>query len=1023
MTEYSPEKVEKQVSEHWEKNNVKQKVRESTEGNEPFFLIDGPPYLNGSPHVGHMQGKVIKDVMLRFKQMQGHEVWDQAGFDTHGLPNELATEEELGIEDKNEIGDSISAKKFIEECRNRATSAKDDWQTVMEDLAIWQDFEDPYMTYDSDYIETAWWLLSKTDDQDLVYQGYKPIHWCPRCQTSLSGYEVTDEYQEIEDIAVFAKFPLENREEKLVIWTTTPWTIPSNMAVFTHPDYQYAVVEAEGEKLIIAEQLVERVMEKKGLEEEEYEIERTLIGSDLKGLKYRTPFLDDIPKQQELDEENGVHRVHNSTDLVTLEEGTGLVHAATGHGPEDYEKTRSLGLPVYSPLDEEGNYTEEAGDLEGENVLDVDPEIIERLDEKDLLFYSEEFRHEYPHCWRCKTELIYRAAEQWFIENEEVKQRMLEENEDVDWIPDSAQKRFHNFVEESPDWCISRQNYWGIPIPIWVNDETGEYQVIGSFEELEEKAGGLPENFDPHKHVVDDITWEGENGGTFRRIPDIFDVWFDSGIAPFASLHYPFEEEPFESMWPMDFITEASDQIRGWFYSLMFTGILGFDEAPYEKILFQGYVLDAEGEKMSKSLGNVVDPAEQLEKFGADLPRFYQLRLAPSWEQKNYDEEEIRNEIYRLFSVYWNTKEFLKTHGEEVERPEDLELEDKWILSRINSIADGADQKMDDCLFHELTRDIEDFIVKDLSRWYVKKVRDRIKDGDKAANWTLQNVLNKVNLLMAPFAPYITEKIYQELDGEELSVHMESYPEADEERIDKEIEERMEHAREIVEKSTKIRDENQYNLRWPAKRLVISTSNKEEEAIKEFKPLIKDMANVKKIEFGEVASQLTAEPDYSKLGPKFGENAEEVAQKIEELDHDQIEQLRDLGELELKKYQIEEEDVEITSETSEDVGSKSVEIGEIYLDLHMTDEIEDEAFVAEVVRAIQQGRKEAELKVEDTVNLSFSGDTKPIEEHESEIRDRMNVDEISYNGEEYTHSEEVDFQGRKARFRFSDPVA
>jgi len=438
MTEYNPEKLENEISQHWKENNIKEKVRKSTEGKEPFFLIDGPPYLNGSPHVGHMQGKVIKDVMLRFKQMQGYDVHDQAGFDTHGLPNELATEEHLGIEDKNEIGDSISAKKFIEECRKRATSAKDNWQNVMEDLAVWQDFKEPYMTFDKDYIETAWWLLQETEKQDLLYEGTKPIHWCPRCQTSLSGYEVTDEYQQIEDIAVFAKFPLENREEKLVIWTTTPWTIPSNMAVFTHPDYRYAIVQAEGEKLIIAEQLVERTMAKKGLEEDEYSIERTMIGSDLKGLKYKTPFLEDIPKQQELDEQSGVHRVHNSKELVTLEDGTGLVHAATGHGTEDYEETRPLGLPVFSPLDSEGNYTEEAGKLEGKNVLDVDPEIIELLEDKGLLFYSERFEHEYPHCWRCKTELIYRAADQWFIENEEVKQRMLEENEDVDWVPESA---------------------------------------------------------------------------------------------------------------------------------------------------------------------------------------------------------------------------------------------------------------------------------------------------------------------------------------------------------------------------------------------------------------------------------------------------------------------------------------------------------------------------------------------------------------------------------------------------------
>jgi isoleucyl-tRNA synthetase len=1021
MTDYNPNQLEEKISEHWENNNIKQKVRESTEGKEPFFLIDGPPYLNGSPHVGHMQGKVLKDVMLRFKQMQGYDVHDQAGFDTHGLPNELATEEHLGIEDKNEIGDSISAKKFIEECKKRATSAKDDWQTVMEDLAIWQDFEDPYMTYDPDYIETAWWLLQKTDEQDLLYEGRKPIHWCPRCQTSLSGYEVTDEYQEIEDIAVFAKFPLENREEKLVIWTTTPWTIPSNMAVFTHPDYQYAVVEAEGEKLIIAEQLVERVMEKKGLEEGDYEIERTMIGSDLKGLKYETPFLEEIPRQQELDEEDGIHRVHNSEELVTLDDGTGLVHAATGHGPEDYEETRPLGLPVFSPLDAEGNYTEEAGELEGENVLDVDPQVVEMLEEKGLLLHSEPFKHEYPHCWRCKTELIYRAADQWFIENEEVKNRMLEENEDVDWIPESAQKRFHNFVSESPDWCISRQNYWGIPIPIWVCDGCGEKEIIGSFDQLEEKIGELPENFDPHKHVVDDISWSCDCGGEYERIPDIFDVWFDSGIAPFASLHYPFEEQPFEDMWPMDFITEASDQIRGWFYSLMFTGILGFDEAPYEKVLFQGYVLDAEGEKMSKSLGNVVDPADQLDEYGADLPRFYQLRLAPPWEQKNYDPEEIENEIYRLFSVFWNTKEFLETYDSGAERPDELEVEDRWILSRINSINREASEKMDECVFHELTREIEDFVLEDLSRWYVKKIRSRLKSGDEAAEWTLRKVVEKTNLLLAPFVPYVSERIYQDLGGEEDSVHMESYPEAESEFINEELEDSMAVAREIVEKANMIRDENQYNLRWPAKRLTLSGDGLEEK-LSGFEDLIRDMANVKNIEYGDVASELVAEPEYSNLGPKFGEDAEKVAEKIEMLEHDQVEQLEEVGEIEIDGYDVTREDVEVKSETSENVSEKSFSEGNIYLDLHMDQEIEEEAFVAELIRAIQQKRKDEDLEVEDEVRLSLHGDAAELYEYRDRFEQRINVSGIVFEEEELEYSGEVEFKGRKAGFSFSRPV-
>ncbi len=1019
MADYNPQKIEDKIAQYWDENKVKQKVRESTEGNEPFFLIDGPPYLNGSPHVGHMQGKVIKDTMLRFKQMRGYDVHDQAGFDTHGLPNELATEEELGIEDKNEIGDSISAEKFINECKDRATSAKDTWQDVMEDLAVWQDFEDPYMTYDSDYIETAWWLLQKTDNQDLLYQGRKPIHWCPRCQTSLSGYEVTDEYQDVEDIAVFVKFPLEDREEKVVIWTTTPWTIPSNMAVFTHPDYVYAVVDTGDEKLVVAEQLVDTVMEKAGVEN--YEIERTLSGSDLKGLKYETPFIDDIPRQQELDEEDGVHRIHNSEELVTLEEGTGLVHAATGHGPEDYEETRPLGLPVFSPLDSEGYYTEEAGDLEGENVLEVDPEIVERLEEKELLLHSEPYQHEYPHCWRCKTELIYRAADQWFIENEEVKQRMLDENEKVDWMPDSAQKRFHNFVSESPDWCISRQNYWGIPIPVWVCEDCGEYEVIGSFDQLEEKIGELPEDFDPHKHVVDDISWSCECGGEKERIPDIFDVWYDSGIAPFASLHYPFEEQPFEDMWPMDFITEASDQIRGWFYHLMFAGILGFDEKPYEKILFQGYVLDAEGEKMSKSLGNVVDPAEQVEEYGADLPRFYQLRLAPPWEQKNYDETEIEEEIYRLMSVFWNTKEFYTTYvDEKPEEPEDLQVEDEWVLSRINSITEMAPEKVNSGRFHEITRELEDFILNDLSRWYVKKVRSRVKQGDEKAQWTLGTVLEQLNKLMAPFTPYITERVYQDL-GDGVSVHQEQYPEPEERFIDEDLEWYMELSREIVEKANKLRDEEEYNLRWPAKRLVISTDDETEQGLEPLLDLIEDMVNVKSIEFGEVASKLSAKPDYSSLGPKFGGSADEVANKIEELEHDQVEQLRDLGEIEVDGYDVTLDDVEVRSETRGDAHSKSFEAGEVFLDLEETDELIEEAFVSEVIRAIQEKRKEAGLQVHDRIKLSFQGEQEVLEKHLEDVESRMKIDEIVF-GEELEYGGTVEHRGLETEFSFSEPV-
>ncbi len=1022
---FEPIEVQSEISQYWKEHNIVEKVRESTEGNEEFILIDGPPYLNGAPHVGHMQGKVLKDVVLRFRQMQGYDVWDQAGFDTHGLPNELATEEELEIEDKNEIGKSISAEEFIKECRERATSAQDLWVGVMEDLAIWQDFEDPYLTYTNDYIESEWWLVKKAHEQGLLFQAEKPIHWCPRCQTSLSGYEVTDEYQEVEDTAIFVKFPLENREEKVVIWTTTPWTIPANMAVFVHPEFDYSRVEVDNEVLIIASQLVERVMEKSGYSEEEYEVLGSFKGIELQGKKYKHPFVDEIPNQKELDEEEKVHRVHTSEELVTLEEGTGLVHAASGHGQEDYEEAMKLDIPVYSPVDKEGVYTQEAGEFSGVYVFDAEEDINDRLREKNLMLHSEKYRHEYPHCWRCKTKLVYRAEDQWFIKNQEVKQRILEETEEeVNWIPDHIMKRFKNFVEKSPDWCISRQNYWGTPVPVWVCQECGEEEVVGSFDRLEELAGSLPEDFDPHKHVVDDITWECDCGGDYERVKDILDVWFDSGCAPFASMHYPFDDVP-EDRFPVDFITEASDQIRGWFYSLMFCGILGFDSRQFDEVLFQAHVLDEEGKKMSKSVGNVVDPVEQVEKYGSDIPRFYSMWVAAPWEQTKYDETEIEDEIYRFFSVFYNTKEFVDTYvenPEKLERPEELKEEDRWILSKTNHLIEDVSDKMENALFHEVTREIESFVLEDLSRWYVKVVRDRVKKGDDAAAWTLNEVVKKTNLLLAPIAPYTAEKVYQDLGGKEDSVHMESYPITDEEFMDRELEESMELVREMVQKAVKIRDEKQYSLRWPAKKMIVSTEDEVKYNLNDLIYIIKDMANVEEFEFGEVSTSLKARPDYSSIGPKFGEKAEKVANLLEGLDHSDVEQLRDTGTIRIDGFEVEEEDVEIVKETSENVRGKEFSGGRLYLDLNMTEEIKNKSFVREVVRAIQQKRKEEELEVSDKVKLNIKGDYEPVKDNKDLLEKRINLDEVVFGGEELSKTGEVEFKGLKISFSFSEPV-
>ncbi|MFP4045601.1 MAG: isoleucine--tRNA ligase [Candidatus Aenigmatarchaeota archaeon] len=1024
MENYDQKKIEEEIKEYWKKNDIQSKAEEKNKGKEKYFFIDGPPYMSGPPHVGHMQGKVLKDAVLRFKWMQGYDVWNQAGFDTHGLPIEVATEEEMGVKNKNEIGKSISAKKFIETCKEFATEAEGVWKDVMQELGVWQDFDNPYLTYQKDYIESVWWLFKQVQDQDLLYRAKKPIHWCPRCQTSLSGYEVTDEYKEIEDISIFVKFPLQDREEKIVIWTTTPWTIPANLAVMVHPEFEYARVKVDGEVLIMANQLVGKVMEEAGYEEDEYEIINTLYGSEIQGKKYVHPYLEEIPEQRRMDEDVAVHRIHTSRDLVTLEEGTGAVHIAPGHGVEDYQHTRSLGLPVFSPLDREGVYTEEAGELEGKYTLEANEEIVEQLEDKGYLLHSHMFRHEYPHCWRCKTQLLMRAAKQWFIKNERTKRRMLEENKEVEWIPGNTKERFRKFVEDSPDWCVSRQNYWGTPMPIWICDSCGEREVIGDFEELEEKLGELPDDFDPHKHMVDEMTWDCDCGGTYRRVEDVLDVWFDSGSAPMASLHYPFEEEPFESLWPMDFITEASDQIRGWFYSLLFCGILGFDETPYKKILFQGYVLDADGRKMSKSLGNVVDPVDQLEKFGADLPRYYSLRVAPPWEQTKYDEEEIENEIYRLFSVYWNVKQFFESYEQETGgvKDGDLEVEDRWILSRLNSYVKKAPEMIENGMFHKLTRELEDFIVKDVSRWYVKKIRKRVKRGDRAAISTLREVIMKTNKLLAPFVPHITEKVYLDLEGTKESVHLEDYPKPEEKRIDRDLEEGMEIAREVIENASRIRDENDYNLRWPAKKLIISTEDETKEKLEEMKGLLEEMANVKEVGFGEVTTKMTAKPNYAELGPQFGDKTEEVARLIRELEHEQLEQLKNTGEIEINGYVVEEKHVKIHSETEEGVGEKKFSQGQIYLDLHMTEEIKKEAYTREAIRAIQQKRKEVGLNVEDKVDLAVYGNVEPLRDFEQLFRERIELRNLEFEEREMEYKGELEFEDWKAKFGFSKPV-
>ncbi|MDY6769007.1 MAG: class I tRNA ligase family protein, partial [Candidatus Nanohaloarchaea archaeon] len=690
--------------------------------------------------------------------------------------------------------------------------------------------------------------------------------------------------------------------------------------------------------------------------------------------------------------------------------------------PEDYEVVKEYDIPVFSPLDEEGCYTEEGGTYEGQNVYDANPDIVDDLDAHGYLFHAEKVSHEYPHCWRCKSRIIYRAARQWFLEIDPIKDTMIEENREVEWYPETAgSKRFHNWLEGAHDWCISRQNYWGVPVPVWECTDCDEREVVGSFAQLEDRAGELPEDFDPHKHVVDDIDWACDCGGTMERVPDIIDVWADSGCAPFASLHYPFEEEEFERKHPMNFIVEGSDQIRGWFYSLMFCSATLFDEAPYEQVLLQAFVLDEEGEKMSKSLGNVVDPQDVMDDLGADVPRFWVMENSKQWENAKVSMDEIREETRPVLNTYWNTAQFLSNYATgEVERPDDLETEDEWLLSRLHGLLHPAADLYDTCHYHEFCREFEEFVVEDLSRWYVKLVRDRVKDGDAAAVWTLRHALEQVTLAVAPITPHLTEDVYQDLFGDEASVHMEAFPDGDRDEVDREMEAQMETVRDLVDTVNAVRDSEGMNLRWPAKKIVLSVTEEAKQAVERFEHVVKDRANVKEVEFGSVETKLVAEPNYEEIGPRFGEDADAVARYITEMEPEQIEQLQATGEIWLDDHQVREEDVTVRKEAAGHVAGSEFAGGEVYLDTEMTPELENEALVRELIRNVQEARKEAGLDVEDDIDLHLWGHDQVAEAWQDEIEQQVNIRDLVIGEEGGEERGTASFKEYEIAFGFTE---
>ncbi len=906
---YKPKEMEVKVLEKWERNNSYGKVKDMLKGRKKYFFMDGPPYASGYIHMGTTLNKILKDSYIRFYRLKGYDVWDQPGYDTHGTPIEVKVEKELGFKNKKDI-EKYGVKKFIDKCKDFATRHIDAMNNDFKNLGVWMDWENPYLTLDNSYMEGAWYTFKKAFEKGLLYEGRYPVHVCTRCGTALAFNEI--EYMKKTDPSVYVKFKVEGKEEYLVIWTTTPWTLPSNVAIMVHPDFDYVKVKVNGEVLIIAKELVEEVMGK--LKAGKYEILEEFKGKDLKGVRYLHPFKDKVPALQNIKEG---HYVVTSNMYVTLDSGTGLVHVAPGHGQEDYNVGKEYGLDIVCPLGMDGLYKEEAGEwLKGKYATKANSLIIDVLEERNALLHKEDVTHDYPKCWRCDTPLLLMSVPQWFFKVSDIQEDLIKENEDVVWHPGWAKNRFKNWLNSIGDWPISRQRYWDIPLPIW-KCECGNVDVIGSIKELKEK-GNVKEIKDLHKPEIDEVKIKcSKCGKEMLRVKDVLDVWFDSGVASWASLGYPSKKEEFERLWPSDLQIEGPDQFRGWWNSQLITSYITFGKKPFKEIILHGFVLDNKGIKMSKSKGNVVGPEEVIEKHGRDVLRMYLLSNAP-WDNFYFNWQDVK-EMHNVLNILWNVYQFTKTYTSVRDLSfdyNDLNVEDKWLLSKFERIK-MMSKEIEEKRMHKFVQSVREFVVMDLSRWFIKLVRDRLSVGyegkdRESTEKVLRKVVHELSIILTPVVPFISNEIYEGLGiGEKEVPQMEEWPEFNEEYINIDIEEKMEIVKEITEVSNNLRQEAKIKLRWPVKEVKVKLN-----------------------------------PEFLKLDFK---DMEGMVKRITNS----------------KEFKVVDE-----KEEGKEYLGKEFSKGVVYINVSEDEELKEERALREIVRQIQMMRKENGKKVGDVVSMN-----------------------------------------------------
>jgi len=861
-------KLDQKIKKYWKEKDIAKKTIRSRKGEKKFFFLDGPPYASGDIHMGTALNKIIKDYYIRYYRMRGFDVWCQPGYDCHGLPIENKVEKKLGLKSKQDI-EKYGVEKFIKECHKFATEYIDVMSGEFNELGTWMDWDNPYLTLTNDYMEGAWYTFKAAHEKGLLYKGIYPVHVCSHCATAVAYNEIV--YKTVDDTSVYVKFPVKGKEkEYLVIWTTTPWTLPANTGVMVHPKFEYAKVKTGDEVWIIAKELVKPLFDKL---EKSHQILETMPGKNLEGLEYDHPMKDILPLQKDVKS-----RVIMSEQFVTLDAGTGLVHTAPGHGLEDYKAGRENKLEMLSPVNLDGTYTDDVGKrFAGRYVKDCDTEIIEELDKRGALIKTEKISHEYPYCWRCETPLLFISVPQWFFKVSKFKHKLLQENKKVEWTPDWAGKRFDNWLGILDDWPISRQRYWGIPLPIWTCDKCEEIRVLGSFDELPKKLK------DYHKPYIDEVELKCKCGGTMARVPDIMDVWFDSGVCSWASLGYPKDKELFKKWWPADFILEGSDQIRGWWNSQAICSTIAFDGFPFKSVLAHGFVLDAHSEsKMSKSKGGL-SPQELFLKYPRDSLRYYFLSVDTSLDIA-FDITKVEEGI-KYFSLLTNIINFFQTYCEKTKNSDNLQLEDKWILSRLNSLIKSVEGYNEEHRSYKALEEIQNFIVNDLSKTYIKLIRERTRAGyegkDKqAAFYSMQTVLEVLVRLMAPAYPHVCEEIYQDLFADKDSVHMTDWPKAEEKSIDEKLEKEMRLAMKVIETTSALRNKIGVNLRQPLRELYILAEDKTVgETVNKLKHIIAGQTNVKEVAFGKMGEGDFVEIEVDKIKLFLNKRVDEVLAK------------------------------------------------------------------------------------------------------------------------------------------------